>query len=56
VAINLILVYFFSNLFILFYAFFLIPANSKSLITDEEVTAISLIFNVYDMGIARRWR
>jgi hypothetical protein len=55
VAINLVLVYFFlSKLFILFYTFILISASSRSLITDEEITAIILIFNVYDIKIVRR--
>jgi hypothetical protein len=55
VAINLVLVYFFLfKLFILFCTFILIPASSRSLITDEEITAISLIFDVYDIRIVRR--
>jgi hypothetical protein len=55
VAINLILVYFFlSKLFILFCTFILIPASFRSLVADEEIAAISLIFNVYDIRIVRR--
>ena len=54
---NPALVYFFlSNLFIPFCTFFPIPAGSRSLIADEEITAIGLIFDVYDIGIVRRWR
>jgi positive regulator of sigma E activity len=53
VAINPVLVYFF-KLFILFCTFILIPASSRSLVADEEIAAIGLIFDVYDIGIVRR--
>ena len=54
VAINPVLVYFLSKLFILFCTFILIPASSRSLVPDEEIAAIGLIFDVYDIGIVRR--
>jgi Na+/phosphate symporter len=53
-ATNLILIYFLFKLFIPFYTFILIPASSRSLITDEEIAAIGLIFNVYDIKIVCR--
>jgi hypothetical protein len=55
VATNPALIYFFLfKLFIPFYTFIPILTSSRSLITDEKITAINLIFNVYDIRIVRR--
>ena len=55
VVINPALMYFFLfNLFIPFYSFLLISVSSKSLIADEKITTIDLIFDINDMRIASK--